>query len=216
MTNESILKEVNNWAESCGITIEATKHDHPPGLLDLSHLLKDDEENFAGPGIHIFIELPGPDDYIEFWIQDNLKNATYSFMEDGEGATSCIQEFAEVEGLLVFVRRQAALFLLRNIHLPATDEWLYDHLPNYNYIDKPKFCSEVAFHAETLGLQDWHFFEFQDASGYDITLGISGLGEVATFRPNEQGLLRFDKRGSKLSTAASLTEWLEKNLILSE
>jgi len=216
MTTESILEEVNNWTESYGIIVEATKHDHPPGLLDLTHLLKDDEENFAGPGIHIGIYLPGGDDYIEFWIQDNLKNATFSFMEDGEGANSWIPEFAEVEELLGFVRRQAALFLLRNMYLPATDEWLYDHLPNSNYIDKPKFCSEVAFHAETLGLQDWFFFEFRDAEGHDITIGISGLGEAATFRPNELGLLRFDKRGSKLSTAASLTEWLDKNLIISK
>ena len=212
MTSYTFLTAINDWASSCGITINVSKLNSPPGLLDLSHDMNAEKADSVGTGTHVLVDealRDGTDDYIEFWIPDSLKKATFSFMENGEGGTGCIPEFADAERLLSFVQRETALFLLRNIHLPATDEWLYDHGMNYEVVEKKEFCGEAAFQAEKLCLQDWHFFEFQDAGGYDITLGISGLGDAATFHADEAGFLYFDQRGKGLNTCAKLTAWLE-------
>lgn len=211
MTIDTILTALIDWAAARNITIVATKRNFPPAELDMRHDLAVDEAGSAGAGLHVFIDAEvhgGSDDYIGYWIPDSLKKATWIVMENDEGGLGWIPDFADEKSLVGFIDDQTASFLLNNIISPALDEWLADKGISYQVVDKKEFSGEAAEEAFNHDLLNWLFVQFQDSEGYDMTLGISGKGEAATFYADEDGFLNFDQRESKLSTAAKLNEWL--------
>jgi hypothetical protein len=70
------------------------------------------------------------------------------------------------------------------------------------------FCGEATQH----DLTNWVFFEFSDLKGFDVTLGISGLGEAATFSKDEDGWIDFFEYESGLKSKRLFLKWIEKIL----
>ena len=214
MTKDTILTALIDWAGSRGIQIIATKRDLPPAELDMRPLLNASESDSAGAGLHVFIGAVthgGPDAHIGFWIPDSLKKGSWSAMEedDDEIPLHWIPEFPSEQGLITFIDRATARFLLKHIQEATLDEWLADNGYSYTALHEREFCGEAAELADSLGLEEWLIVEFKDADGFDITLGVSGWGDAATFYANEDGFLTFDQRGKGLRTREALVAWLE-------
>jgi hypothetical protein len=129
--------------------------------------------------------------------------------DDDEITLHWIPEFSSEQGLLAFIDRETARFFLKHIQEASLDEWLADNGYSYTVLREREFCGEVAELADSLGLEEWLIVEFKDAHGFDITLGVSGWGDAATFYANEDGFLTFDQRGKELRTRDALVAWLE-------
>jgi hypothetical protein len=177
-------------------------------------LLDATESESAGPGLHVHIDAVtngGPDADIGFWIPNSLKKGSWVAMheDDDEIPLYWIPDFSDEASLIAFIDRTTDKFLLQHVYEAALDEWLADSGHSYTVVEKTEFSGDAAALAERLGLHDWLFLEFQDAGGYDITLGISGKGGAATFLADEDGFLTFDQRGEGLNTGAKLTAWVE-------
>ena len=214
MNLDSILTALIDWAGSRGIQIIATERSLPPAELDMRALLSAGEEDSAGAGLHIFIGAVthgGPDAHIGFWIPNSLKKGSRSAMEedDDEIPLHWIPEFSSEQGLIAFIDRATAGFLLKHIQEATLEEWLADNGYSYTALREREFCGEAAARAEELALEDWLIVECKDASGFDITLGVSGWGDAATFYANEDGFLTFDQRGKELRTRDALVAWLD-------
>lgn len=214
MTKDTILTALIDWAGSRGIQIVATERSLPPAELDMRPLLSPGEEDSAGSGLHLFIAAlthGGPDAHIGFWIPDSLKKGSWSAMgeDDDEIPLHWIPEFSSEQGLLAFINRETARCFLKHIQEASLDEWLADNGYSYTVLREREFCGEAAELADSLGLEEWLIVEFKDAHGFDITLGVSGWGDAATFYANEDGFLTFDQRGKELRTRDALVAWLE-------
>lgn len=214
MTKDTILTALNDWAGSRGIQILASERSLPPAELDMRALLIPGEEDSAGAGLHVFIDSKthgGPDAHIGFWIPDSLKKGSWSSMgeDDDEIPLHWIPEFSCEQELISFVDRETARFFLKYIQEATLDEWLADNGYSYTALRDREYCGEAAELADSLGLGEWLIVEFKDASGFDITLGVSGWGDAATFYANEDGFLTFDQRGKGLRTRDALVAWLE-------
>lgn len=217
MTKDTILTALNDWAGSRGIQILASERSLPPAELDMCALLTPGEEDSAGAGLHVFIDAEthgGPDAQIGFWIPDSLKKGSWSSMgeDDDEIPLHWIPEFSSEQELISFVDRETAFFFLQHIQEAALDEWLADNGCSYTALREREFCGEAAALADSLGLGEWLIVEFKDSSGFDITLGVSGWGDAATFYANEDGFLTFDQRAKGLRTREALVAWLESVL----
>ena len=213
MTKDTILSAINDWAASRGIHITASQRSLPPAELDMRALLEATESESAGPGLHLHIDAVtkgGPDADIGFWIPNSMKKGSWSAMaeDDDEIPLYWIPDFSNEQELISFIDRETSRFFLQYIYEPALDEWLTDNGYSYEVVEKKEFYGDAAALAEQLGLHDWLFIEFKDADGYDITLGISGKGNAATFFANEEGFLTFELRGEGFKTGTELTAWV--------
>jgi hypothetical protein len=214
MTLDTIQTAFIDFAGSRGIRIVASEHSQPPAFLDLRSLLNAEDVGSAGPGLLVTIDAAvhtGEPSQLGFWIPESLHKGTWCSMgEDAdEVGTDWIPEFTDEKGLIAFVARTTDKFFLQYIHGPALDGWLAGKGLAYEVVGKQEYCGAAAEFAFNGGLMDWLFIEFRDADGYDITLGISGRGEAATFLVNEDGFLDFDHRGEGFRTGADLTAWIE-------
>ena len=217
MTIDTIFTALNDWAAARNITIVATKRDLPPAELDMRALLNPSETDSAGAGLHVFIDAKthgGPDAHIGFWIPYSLKKGSWSAMaeDDDEIPLRWIPEFSSEQELITIADRETAFFFLQHIQEATLDEWLADNGYSYTALHEREYCGEAAELADSLGLGEWLIVEFKDASGFDITLGVSGWGDAATFYVNEEGFLTFDRRGKGLRTRDTLVAWLESVL----
>ncbi|MEY2906977.1 MAG: hypothetical protein RLZZ408_1448 [Verrucomicrobiota bacterium] len=214
MTKDTIRTSITAWAGSRGIQIVANERSLPPAELDMRPLLNPDEVSSAGAGLHVFIDAEahgGPDAHIGFWIPDSLKKGSWSSMaeDDDEIPLHWIPEFSSEQRLIAFIDRETAGFFLKHIQEATLDEWLADNGYSYTALHEREYCGEAAELADSLGLQEWLIVEFKNADGFDITLGVSGWGDAATFYANEDGFLTFDQRGKGLRTRDALVAWLE-------
>jgi hypothetical protein len=215
MTLDTILTAFIDFAGSRGIQIVASEQPQPPAFLDMRPLLNAEEADSAEAGLLVTIDSvvhSGESAQLGFWIPTSLKKGTWCSVGDSgddEIASDWIPDFADEKGLIAFVARTTDNFFLQYVFEPALDEYLADKGISYEVVEKKEFCGEAAEEAFNHDLMNWLFVEFQDAGGYDITLGISGKGGAATFHANEDGFLDFDERVTKLPTGAKLTEWLE-------
>lgn len=213
MTIDTIHTAITEWADARGITITATKQALPPTFFDMSPLLTpSEEEDYTGAGLHVSIETSAdssPDSRIGFWIPDSLKKGCYISMTDGDAEIShhWIPEFSTEKELLAFIDDQTDLFFLQHIQEATLDAWLAKHGISYKVVEAD-FCGDAGHYASG-DLQNWLLVEFRDAKGYDVTLGVSGKGDAATFDSNEDGFLDFDKLQSKLTTREALAGWLD-------
>ena len=218
MTLDTILTALIDFAGSRGIQISAIERHQPPAFLDMRPLLNAEETDSAGAGLLVTIDSvvhSGESAQLGFWIPTSLKKGTWCSVGDfgdDEIASDWIPDFADEKALVGFVARTVDQFFLQYVFEPALDEYLADKGLSYEVVEKKEFCGEAAEEAFNHDLLNWLFVEFQDSEGYEITLGISGKGEAATFYADEDGFLNFDQRVSKLSTAAKLTEWLDSTV----
>ncbi|MEI7963341.1 MAG: hypothetical protein WCI42_05880 [Verrucomicrobiota bacterium] len=213
MTLDSIRTSISAWAAQRGIQIVASERSLPPAELDMRPLLDATESGSAGPGLHVHIDAVtngGPDADIGFWIPNSLKKGSWSAMAEDHDEIPLywIPDFSDEASLIAFIDRTTNKFFLQHVYETALDEWLADNGHSYTVVEKTEFCGDAAALAERLGLHDWLFLEFQDAGGYDITLGISGKGGAATFLADEDGFLTFDQRGDGFKTGEDLTKWV--------
>jgi len=215
MTLDAIQTAFIDFAGSRGIQIAAIALSQPPAFLDMRPLLNADEADSAGAGLLVTIDSvvhSGESAQLGFWIPTSLKKGTWCSVGDSgddEIATDWIPEFADEKELVGFVARTVDQFFLQYVFEPALDEWLADKGISYQVVEKKEFRGEAAGEAFNHELLNWLFVEFQDSEGYDITLGVSGKGEAATFYADEDGFLDFDERVTKLPTAAKFTDWLD-------
>ncbi len=212
MTIDTIRTALIDWAAARNITIIATKRDLPPAELDMRPLLTADDIASAGAGLHVFIDAAsngGSDAHIGFWIPDSLKKGSWSSMaeDDDEIPLHWIPNFNDEASLISLIDRTTDKFLLQHVYEASLDEWFADQGLAYEVVEKKEFCGDAATLADQIGIWDWLFVEFKDPAGYDITLGISGKGEAATFYADEEGFLTFELRGQGFKTGADLTAW---------
>ena len=215
MTTESILIAFNEWAHPHHIYHSMEKQETPGALLDHRALLTPEEAAVYGPGICLTIEATafgGEAAQLSFWIPDTLKKGTWCSIgseDDDEVISEWIPDFSSEKEFIGFVDRATRKFLLQYIYEPALDEWFAEKSLTYKVVEKKEFCGGAAEESFNGDLMEWLFVEFKDASGYDITLGISGKGGAATFHANEDGFLDFDQRGDGFKTGEDLTKWVE-------
>jgi hypothetical protein len=218
MTKDTILTALIDWAGSRGIQIVASEQPRPPAFLDMRPLLNAEEADSAEAGLLVTIDSvvhSGESAQLGFWIPTSLKKGTWCSVGDSgddEIASDWIPDFGEEKELMGFVARTVDKFFLQYVFEPALDEYLADKGISYVVVEKKEFCGEAAEEAFNGDLMDWLFVEFQHAGGYDITLGVSGWGDAATFYANEEGFLTFDQRGKGLRTREVLVAWLESVL----
>jgi len=217
MTTDKQLKAIISWAQNRGADFTADLLDKPPAMLDAIMLLSSEEQATSTPGLCLTIPLPEGNPIeaqLGFWITPSGKKGSWCLIaEDAdEIGTEWIPGFSNVNSLISFIDRKTDKLHLHYHYKLALDEWLSDNALPYHVVDKKEFSGEAAEEAFNGDLMNWLFVEFQDAGGYDITLGISGKGEAATFYSDEEGFLTFDQRGEGFKTGSDLTAWLESSI----
>lgn len=213
MTIESILTAVSEWANQLDLTHTLREEQHPGAFLDLTALLTPAEREGYGPGLCLTIHTPadGPlDAKIGFWIPAKGSKGAWCAIEgdSGEIGTDWIPDFSDEKTLLGFIESKVEQFLCSSYYELLLDEWLEAKGINYSLSPHEGFCGEATQH----DLTNWAFYEFSDLEGYDLTLGISGLGEAATFSKDEEGWIDFLEYGSGLTSRELFLKWLEKTI----
>jgi hypothetical protein len=213
MTNQSIQASIKEWAKPLGLTYTLFKEKQPGPFLDLTPLLSAEDKAGYGPGLCLTIDTPEDNPLhaqIGFWIPAHGRKGTWCSLEDGAGEVSAdwIPNFSDEKKLLGFIEGKTEKFLLQYVYDPALDECLEENGISYSISEHEGFCGEATQH----DLTNWVFFEFSDLKGFDVTLGISGLGEAATFSKDEDGWIDFFEYESGLKSKRLFLKWIEKIL----
>lgn len=137
MTKDTIHTALNAWATSRDIHIQVTEQTLPPPILDMRALLSPGEEDSAGAGLHVFIDVravfideedPAPKSQISFWIPNSLRKGSWNFGGEWDEESPCwIPEFSSERELIAFIDRETAVFFVQVMMEFWLDEWLCDN-----------------------------------------------------------------------------------------
>jgi hypothetical protein len=204
MTTESRLDSINFWSSERGLNFTVESLEAPPPLL------------FTGddvPGTCLSVHEPEPTDQapaqLGIWIPASGEAGSYCMMREGDDEISTFRLPAFFDDKALAARLSSLLFEFRRdfVFAPVLEDCLAEKGISYTIISPMEFGGDAGAQGDCT---EWFFVEFksQPPEEYDITLGVSGDGQGATFTADENGFLDFDKRVRGLKNASDFTRWV--------
>jgi hypothetical protein len=245
MTNESILESVHTWAKEQGLNYEAVILSEPPAFLDLAPTLKPEDLPADHSGVCLTIREPEPTDEapasLACWIPVSGKGGSYLMCLEGDDEIATLgkdwfqyRAFTIVDHDEMKKEGMEALqgnldfslcdFYQKYVFVTSLQRWLDGKGLKYVETEITECTGEAV---EMVGSISWYVIEFDDPwEDYPSPniIGVAGWGEVRTLSDacygddefGTNGFIHVSDSQQNLRNAKGLTDWLDKNIILTK